>query len=714
MARRSNRSEMEGVEKPTSRPVPLSGYVAFSTQSSRNRLRNKTWRSALPSDLVQGEGLAGFHTDESSSPIESVESTQTLLSEGAPARLLPQPAQPRSTPFALPKIQTDIVRREDAIQMDFLSEQHPASPSEGSDNISPTDTRLPAVENHLRLFGKLPDIIRLQEQTGDFDGQIVFIGHPNRDVSAHQWLSDSYQWVHVGLWSHTRKRIEGSLASDRLATSGFSYNSIEYFKFVAEHRESTIKEHGRPQTEPEADVIEPTPTEVSIENIRKTPAPSFAVASVLRTVTGKNLEDPFITPVDLSPAPMATFSFRGGGDTVGSMDFNYEFPTKLGTPLREHQQIYVQRERARLEALRGQSITQREMQTPLREVDFGEEAPGLTPSPTRIPAGRQDTMLSVGDMNSRFQARSRLAELGQTTSQPSLTPEQRVAVPDFPLNNVSLRNSIPTGPTVANPYRGFSTLNATAPPYRMPTKEQTEASDSSATVFHNPASATDPALRFSDPDGMRQEHVHPIANGFKKQAPTRQNWNGPFFADSMPTAHDPLASLSGQISNEQKLVDWYRDGQSVSRQQDFAKTLVTAASTSSKARSFGAIGEGSARKQESSKYANTHVFARVYEHLSEYAEESRAGSGKSYFTRAWKPSPLHLRDLGPDGNNSFYSGSSTSSPQTSRTSHRPYQPYRGDSTPWGFGGLSSSTLPSQYGPNSATPGPYGGPSHRGF
>ncbi|KAL1613165.1 hypothetical protein SLS60_001397 [Paraconiothyrium brasiliense] len=705
---------MEGVEKPTSRPMPLSGYIAFSTQSSRNRLRNKTWRSALPSDLVQGEGLVGFHTDESSSPVEPVEPTQNSLPGGAPTQSLPQPTQVRRTPFALPKIQTDIVQREEAIPMDSPNEQQPVSPSEGSDNISPTDTRLPAVENHLRLFGKLPDIIRLQEQTGDFDGQIVFIGHPNRDVSAHQWLSDSYQWVHVGLWSHTRKRIEGSLASDRLSTPEFSYNSIEYFKFVAEHRESMIKEHGRPQTEPEPDVIEPAPTEMSIENISKTPAPSFAVASVLRNITGKNLEDPFITAVNHSPAPMTTFNFRGGGDNGGSMDFNYEFPTKLGTPNREHKQIYVQRERARLEALRGQSVTQREMQTPLREVEFGEEAPGLTPSPTRVTVGRQDTVLSVGDMNTRFQRRSRLSELGQTSSQPSLTPEQRVAVPDFPLNNVSLRNSIPTGPTVANPYRGFSTLNATAPPYRMPRKEQTEASDSSVTVFHNPASTTDLALRFSDPDGKRQEHVPPIANGFNKQAPTRQNWNGPFFADSMPTAHDPLASLSAQISNEQKLVDWYRDGHSVSRQQDFAKSLVTAASASSKVRSFGAIGEGSARKQDPSKYANTHVFARVYEHLSEYAEESRAGGGKSFFTRAWKPSPLHLRDLGPDGNNSFYGGSSTSSPQMSRTSNRPYQPYRGDSTPWGFGGQSSSPLPSQYGPNSATLSPYGGPSHRGF
>lgn len=33
------------------------------------------------------------------------------------------------------------------------------------------------------LFGKLPDPIHLHEQLGEFDGQVLFIGHPNRDVS---------------------------------------------------------------------------------------------------------------------------------------------------------------------------------------------------------------------------------------------------------------------------------------------------------------------------------------------------------------------------------------------------------------------------------------------------------------------------------------------------------------------------------------------------
>jgi hypothetical protein len=499
-----------------------------------------------------------------------------------------------------------------------------------------------------------------------------------------------------------------------LASSGLSYNSIEYFKFAAEHRESTIKEHGRPKPDPETTETVPTPTEASTEHISETPVPSFAAASVHRTVTGEKLEDPFITPANQSqPAPMVAFNFRGAGDHGGSMDFTYEFPRKSGTANRENQQIYVQRERARLEALRGQSSLQREVQTPLREVEFGES--GLSPPTARATARRQDTVVSAEVIHNRLPTRSRVVELGQPIARPSLTPEQRVAVPDFPLNHMNLRNSIPSGPTVANPYRGVSTLNAAAAPYRMLPKDQpSEESDSSVTLLNLPASATDPALRFSDPDGIRQDQAHPIANGFNKQAPTSQNWKGPFFADSMPTAHDPLASLSAQISNEQELTNWYRDGQTVLRQQDYARTLVAAASASNKARSFGAIGEGSARKQELSKHANTHLFARVYEHLSEYAEESRAGGGQGYFTRAWKPSPLHLRDLGPEGNNSFYSNMAQVSSQFSSAISRPYQPYRGDSGPWGFSALSSSLGPSQYNSSSAAPGAFGGFVHIRF
>lgn len=568
--------------------------------------------------------------------------------------------------------------------------------------MSPTDPRPQVIENYLRLFGQLPDIIRLHEQTGDFDGQVVFIGHPNRDVSAHQWLSASFQWVNIGLWSHNRKKIEGSLASDRYPNSGFSPNSIEYFKCVAEKRERMIKEHGRSQIEGEVHELRPRPTVSNIADARK---PVVIAIPTGRTITGEKLEDPFVSTNNIAqPAPLASFNFRGDSQ-VGSMNFDYEFPSKPGATIKENKQIYRERERERLEALRMHLTPRCEPQSLLREIEFGEEAAtGFTP-PMARPNPRNDTLTSMETMQGPLEGGNMLTEGNRPKPRPGLPIEHRVAVPDFQLNNMNVRNSIPKGPTVANPYRGVSTLNAAAPPYQMPSREhQPEACDSSVAAPNLPVSTVDPSLRFSDPDGMRQENVHPIANGFNKQAPTKQNWSGPFFADSIPTAHDPTASLSLQTTDEQKLATWYRDGQTVSRQQDYAKTLITAALASMKARTFGAIGEGSAAKQTLLKYENTHLFARLYENLFEYKEESRAGKSSNYFTRAWKTPPPHLCDLGPEGNNSFYTSTKVYSPQLPRAPSRPYQPYRGENTPWGFSALGSHPcpMPVPYGRSTVT------------
>ncbi|KAF1964682.1 hypothetical protein BU23DRAFT_53400 [Bimuria novae-zelandiae CBS 107.79] len=717
MARRFNKPDMEGVEKLTSGPVPLSGYI---TLASRHRKNNKNWRALQPSDLGAGESPSDLQTD-SSSPIDPLEPRHSNTFGLHPSDPVAQPSphigQLRNTPATLPRIQTNLVQREDAIPVTMANGQHSTSSDHGSDDISPTNTHPQIVDDYRRLFGQLPDIIRLHEQTGDFDGQVVFIGHPNRNVSAHQWMSISFQWVHIGTWCQTRKRIEGMAASIRMPNPGVPFNSIEYFKMAAEHQETMIKENGRPQTGPEPYEPRPRTMEKNADDVGQIPIPHFREPTpAARTVTKEKLEDPFVTGANhAQPAPMVAFNFRGIGD-VGSMDFNYEFPSKSSATSKHHQQIYIQRERERLEALRKQSTPQREPHPDLPEVEFGEEAAtGLTPPANLWDVGRYDSTLSTEGIHNRLQAGSRLADLGHTASRPSIPAEHRVAVPDFPINHANFRNSIPTGPTVANPYRGVSTLNAAAAPYRMPNKgEPSEASSSSDTVPNLPTSTVEPSLRYSDPDGMRKEQVHPIVNGFNKQAPTKQNWDGPFFADSIPTTTDPTASLSIQITNEQKLVDWYRDGQSISRQQDYAKRLVLEASVKDKAQSYGVIGEGSARKQNLKMYENTHLFARLYENLSEYAEESRAGGSNSYWTRAWKAPPLHLRDLGPDGNNSFYGGLSNASPLRARAASRPYQPYRGDSTPWGFSAQGSSPFPSHYGSSSTNGDALVGSMRRGF
>lgn len=128
MARRNNRVEVERARKPDSGPVQLSGYMTFAPQSSRNRLRNKTWRSGLPSDLIQGEGLSDFYIDDSS-PIELADTPLTtgLRGGGAATQALPQPSQLRKTPLALPKIQTNFTDPEGTVSMTSSNEQRKVS-----------------------------------------------------------------------------------------------------------------------------------------------------------------------------------------------------------------------------------------------------------------------------------------------------------------------------------------------------------------------------------------------------------------------------------------------------------------------------------------------------------------------------------------------------------------------------------------------------------
>lgn len=257
--------------------------------------------------------------------------------------------------------------------------------------------------------------------------------------------------------------------------------------------------------------------------------------------------------------------------------------------------------------------------------------------------------------------------------------------------NTNIRALFPPGPTVANPYRGTSTLNANAAPYmRLSTNVKApEGSESELTAVNAPPVAN---LHFSDPDGVRQHPVHEIANGLSQQAPTRQNFSGPFFASSIPTSQNLTASFTVQVGNEKTLRDWFRDEPNPTRQQDYARSLIATASAGNKSRNLGAIGESAHKLQDGTKYENTLCFVRVYENLFKYAEEFQAGSTSNSFTRAWKPAPVYMRDLTPEGNNSFFGENASAFSHFLRGSSHQYSSFQASPlVPWGAGGRSSLT-----------------------
>ncbi|KAF2625937.1 hypothetical protein BU25DRAFT_344775, partial [Macroventuria anomochaeta] len=403
----------------------------------------------------------------------------------------------------------------------------------------------------VHLFGSLPDPIRLSEQMGKFDGQVVFIGHPNRDISAHQWSSSSFQWVNIGRYSHSRGKVEGSLASDRLRGIDEPHDTLEYFKLAAENRQTLIIENGR-----------------SKDNT---------------TTAGRAL--------------------HVGTDIVASTQTYTDTSTK---------------------GFRAAATTQSETRSSI-------------PSTARVPFAKdvlEDPFVAaINAFSSQFtDGNQRTAVFNSTT---------RYAV--------STRSAVPATYTT-------SSLSATAMPYANAT---TAAADSDASESNaSTVNAATVGLHYSDPDGLRRTQQYEVANGLNQQAPTPQSFKGPFFTESKPTTHDPTVALSVRVGEEEKLVNWFRDGHRPARQKEYTKSLIAAAAASDKTRNFGAVGEVSA-KQERGPYANTAPFVRLYENLSEYVEEYRNGSGQSYFTRRWKPAVQQLRELGSDNSTSYFSKGST-------------------------------------------------------
>ncbi|KAF2467232.1 uncharacterized protein BDR25DRAFT_376117 [Lindgomyces ingoldianus] len=753
MARRfTNKDFVHGEERATSGPVSLARLVPFQQPT---RKKGSKWRYLQQSDFPDDdEDDDGNETDHGE--------LRELANNFTRQVGLEPPQRPRSAPRAspsnLPPLQTNASslhqRRVDTSEYHHTSDASAALTRANSEDISPTNTRH-IMDEKTRVFGEkpLPDPIRLREQMGDFDGHVVFIAHPNRDISAHQWSLPAFQWINIGAYSQNRRKIEGSLTSDRLKSGNIPYDSLQYFKGVAEQREKHIVEHGRQEerklpdpasilrvetlsrpafTDPDRfaslsstsdSTADPFPTlnqfgppRVAVPSRNQAPTPS------LRTLAKDFLDDPFVTParppqpaipVTFNPINRGMSDLRGGGGqrAMGSMDFQFEFPPSSNSPQEtrtaqppsgpeSRRQIFIQREQERIRReLRPQ---ERQAELDLREIDVGEDAMSGYDAPDRRPTvARPQVPPSPEDVQTRQKLKSKLAELGDQALRGGGQGDGRVAVPDLPSRPAAARNLFPPpGLTVANPHRVVSTLNATAPPYtHLPQDNRPiphSDSDSDATATNVPTATN---LKFSDPDGIRQVHNREIASGLGHQGPTPQNFKGPFFADTIPTSHNPTAPLSFQVDEQDKLRNWFSDGQRPARQEEYYKSIMATANANARTRNMTdleVIGDGSSRNYDPHNFANSRAFIRLYENLREYMEESIAQQGdKDYFTRGWKPAPLHLRDLGVTGSQSFFE-------DTSPINNRACQGYSGPS--WGGFGLNHTA------PNGRFGGP--GPSRR--
>jgi hypothetical protein len=395
----------------------------------------------------------------------------------------------------------------------------------------------------------------------------------------------------------------------------------------------------------------------------------------VRTVARDYLEDPFVTPskppLPAIPNILAGTAREAGGNlhgnavNAGSMDFGYQFPQKaLGqttlVPMQTNtaqMQFFREKEREKMQKLRAERMPDT---VNLSEIEVGEEASSRNDGLARVPTTSMLTFPSPEDTRSRH-IQDKIIAMGTQSEQNYRAgmENNRVAVPAVYAPILPLKPALrPPGFTIANPTGATSTLNANAAPYNYAHSYQSgkdrRAVPSSYEAAANHAQAVN--LRFSDPDCARITQAPEIANGLGQQAPTRQNFAGPFFVDTIPTARNPTAMLAQHDDEVEKLKNWFRDGQRPARQEEYARSIVasTGAGRPGATRDLGPIGSERGRDGiMPNGVIDTTVFLRLYENLNEYVDESRSGI-RGPFTRNWKQAPVHMCDPTPDGNKSFF------------------------------------------------------------
>jgi hypothetical protein len=324
MARRFHTADNGAeLELPTHGSATSAGIIRL--QPTRNK-GDKFWWALQTTDV----GESGNASSDDSIAFDRLHHSDDHVDESLPRNTSTATPPSKSSPLELLQQRstlsnhTSLLRRPEDLQLTAV---------EGSG--STRGLKSAPDEHYNQLFGRLPDPIHLQEQMGEFDGQVTFITHPNRDVSAHQWSSPSFQWENIGHYSYSRTKVEGSLASDRLQAVDASCDSLQYFKLAAEAREKQIIDYGRPK-----ECYLGTSGVASVDTDRVASLSSFSgmatrgstgihdsdtlsvpssrtrlsmPANFQKLLKGSHLEDPFVAPT-VSSKMEATPNFYPGTD----------------------------------------------------------------------------------------------------------------------------------------------------------------------------------------------------------------------------------------------------------------------------------------------------------------------------------------------------------------------------------------------------------------
>jgi hypothetical protein len=364
------------------------------------------------------------------------------------------------------------------------------------------------------------------------------------------------------------------------------------------------------------------------------------------------LDDPFVAEASSLGAVISAHVHPESRtvDAKGSLDLEYQFPAR-STALSDNLTVapitreqIPQFEREAWTTTRCGTNAERMSQPALDDISLGEETSG-------------EVFPKQGFTYRNLHLLVQKALHDRTKFEGPVSASDLQAQGSFPTSRYgtvqpSARSLFPSlGPTIANPRRIVR-------PQSIAVTDRAIDVRQAKTPQNGESEGATASIRFSEPDGLCRDQEYEIANGLNQQAPTVQKFKGPFFAASKPTASDPTASLSVHIGEEEKLLAWFCDGHRPARQREYAMTLVSGATTGG--RCLGIIGE-TMRATHNGDYENTGPFVRLYEGLSEYIEEFHNGIRESYFNRAWRAAPSHLRDFDMNANSSYFTATITTS-----------------------------------------------------
>ncbi|KAJ9665923.1 hypothetical protein H2201_004047 [Coniosporium apollinis] len=440
-------------------------------------------------------------------------------------------------------------------------------------------------------------------------------------------------------------------------------------------------------------------------------------------------DDPFVSspPAHLpnNPGPYPAINDHTQPRPVQGMNFGFQFPSQPeagGQPDMEsnsifeasdrRRQMFAEQERNRIQ----QNLWPENRQKNLRGIDVGEEAAnslrtlrGSAPEfafSTETQPAEQAPLQQVGNL------RSTRASIKEQVSRLSDSAAARTTGGSLPRTVLHDPQAGPSTQTYYSPAEPLPRPAGSAfPPHTLPSvltnaathqanqayhippqhygflqpppQEQPPTSSGSAAIGRDPAQARQALQHNSDPIGNYQNGEHDIItftspsnltwDQLKALKPTPQNFKGPFFQDTIPTASDLTQPLATHKDFDTELHDWWTNAKLKERHKE-AYEAYTQVSSRLSTRSIrgraqgqghpGAIGSGRpSQLNPDTSPGITRLLIPIFENLSSYVqgpEETR----HDYWAPYVKPKAEWV-DENPEKARSFF-GKTEASPVLER------------------------------------------------